>query len=91
MVPTMKFPIYGKIELMFQTTKQLQCFIVTCIVTLVQDGSSIGFCTSLDQAPEKASLAVTESLGKNGDLLLLNGTSKCDLMDYEWDIASGND
>ena len=27
--------------------------------------------------------------GKNGDFLLLNGTSKCDLMDYEWDIPSG--
>ena len=26
---------------------------------------------------------------KNGDLLLFNGTSKCDLMDYEWDIPSG--
>ena len=27
--------------------------------------------------------------GKNGDFLLLDGTSKCDLMDYEWDIPSG--
>ena len=27
---------------------------------------------------------------ENGDLLLFNGTSKCDLMDYEWDIPSGN-
>ena len=26
---------------------------------------------------------------KNGDLLLFNGTSKCVLMDYEWDIPSG--
>jgi len=24
-----------------------------------------------------------------GDLLLFNGASKCDLMDYEWDIPSG--
>ena len=28
-------------------------------------------------------------LVKNGDVLLLNGTSKCDLMDYEWEITSG--
>ena len=28
-------------------------------------------------------------MGFNGDLLWFNGTSTCDLMDYEWDIPSG--
>jgi hypothetical protein len=75
---------YGYVDIYIYTVYNIVAGLHTLLI--ISPWSTDDHRRKLRKSEKLHGLVHTSSWEKNGDLLLLNGTSTCDLMDCEWDI-----